>query len=52
MNNTLVVNDVKLNEQDTIKMLKRKPLYDVFDYAKYHNIMKQMYCDMKNRLKE
>ena len=52
MNHTLVVNNVKLNEQDTIKMLRRKALYDVFDYVKYHNIMKQMYSDMKNRLKE
>ena len=50
MNHTLIVNDVSSNEQDSIKMLKRKALYDTFDYDKYHNIMKQMYCDMKTRL--
>ena len=41
-----------MNEKDTIQMLKRNAIYNTFDYTKHHNIMKQMYCDMKIRLKQ
>ena len=52
LNNTLVTNVDTVMEQDIGKHRKREELYKKFDYQKYHTMMKKMYSDMKNKIKE
>ena len=52
LNNTLVTNFDTVMEKDIEKQKKRKDLYKNFDYKKYHTIMKKMYSDMNNTIKE
>ena len=51
LNNTLITNNEKMKEKDKEKYIKRMALYETFDYTKYHTILKQMYCNMKSRIR-
>ena len=51
INHTLITNNENMKEKDKEKDIKRKALYKRFNCTKYHNILEQMYCDMKSRIK-
>ena len=41
-----------MTQKDKEKHTQRVNLYKEFDYTKYHNILKQMYSNMKSRIKD
>ena len=51
LNNTLISNIDNMTQKDKDKEIQRENLYKAFDYTKYHNIFKQMYSNMKSRIK-
>ena len=52
MNNMSITNTEKFMDINALKHKRRQEIYMKFDYKKYHIMMKQMYCDMKNTIKE